>query len=73
MQQRPAGRLGAVDLFVLFLICFVVAVACAVACAKLALRKGRDPVVWAVLGFLVPIIALAVVLVLPPTDREPIG
>ena len=61
------------DLFVLFLICFVVAVACAIACWKLALRKGRDATIWGVLGFLIPIVALAVILVLPPTDREPIG
>jgi hypothetical protein len=59
-----------VDLFVLFLICFVVAVACAYACAKLALRKGRDVVVWAVLGFVVPIVALLVIAVLPSADRR---
>jgi heme/copper-type cytochrome/quinol oxidase subunit 2 len=65
--------LGVVDLFILFLISFVVSVACAFVAAKLALRKGRDPVMWAVLGFLIPIIAVAVIAVLPPSDREPIG
>jgi len=57
-----------VDLFVLFLICFVVAVACAWACARLALRKGRDVTVWAVLGFVVPIVAVCVIAVLPSAD-----
>ncbi len=61
------------DLFVLFLICFVVAVACAWICAKLALRKGRDATVWAVLGFVVPIVAVCVIAVLPPAGREPAG
>ena len=53
------------DLFVLFLISFVVSVVCAFVCAKLALRKGRDATIWAVLGFLIPIIAVAVIAVLP--------
>ncbi len=58
------------DVFVLFLICFVVAVACAYACAKLALRKGHDPVIWAVLGFVIPIIAVCVIAVLPATGER---
>ena len=62
-----------VDLFFLFLICFVVAVACAFACAKLAQRKGRDAVAWAVVGFLIPIVGLVAIAVLPSTDREPVG
>ncbi len=61
------------DLFVLFLICFVVAVACAWVCAKIALRKGHDPVIWAVLGFVLPIIALVVIAVLPSADRGAAG
>jgi RsiW-degrading membrane proteinase PrsW (M82 family) len=59
-----------VDLFVLFLVSFVVAVACAWACAKLALRKGHDPVLWAVLGFVIPIVAVCVIAVLPASDRR---
>ncbi|MGE0028067.1 MAG: hypothetical protein AB7O78_15715 [Thermoleophilia bacterium] len=59
------------DLFVLFLICFVVAVACAWACAKIALRKGHDPVIWAVIGFVLPIIGLCVIAVLPSAHRPP--
>ena len=73
MQSARRSRLDFVDLFVLFLISFVVSVACAFVCAKLALRKGRDVTIWAVLGFLIPIIAVAVIAVLPPSDREPIG
>ncbi|HMO00754.1 MAG TPA: hypothetical protein PKD59_15180 [Miltoncostaeaceae bacterium] len=59
------------DLFLLFLISFVVAVICAWVCAKLALRKGRDPVIWAVLGFVVPIIAVVVIAVVPSADGTP--
>jgi uncharacterized membrane protein YoaK (UPF0700 family) len=62
-----------VDLFILFVICFVVAVACAYACARLALRKGRDPVIWAVFGFLVPIVTVCVIAVVPSADPGPGG
>jgi len=43
----------------------VVAILFAVACYVLAGRKGRRPVLWAVLGFFFTLISLIVVAVLP--------
>ncbi len=34
-------------------------------CNRIAVRKGRGPVLWAILGFLFSIIALIVIAILP--------
>ncbi|MEO3939427.1 hypothetical protein V3N99_22190 (plasmid) [Dermatophilaceae bacterium Soc4.6] len=47
------------------LIGLVLAVVFAVGCYLLAQRKGRRPVLWAVLGFFFSLIALIVLAVLP--------
>jgi uncharacterized membrane protein YoaK (UPF0700 family) len=47
------------------LIGLVIAVVCAVVCHRIATTKGRSPVLWAVLGFLFPLIALIVIALLP--------
>ena len=44
---------------------FAIAVAFAVVCNRIAVRKGRGPILWAVLGFFFPLIALIVILLLP--------
>ena len=38
-------------------------------CASRALDKGYNPVLWGIVGFLVPVIAIIVMVVLPRTDR----
>jgi hypothetical protein len=38
-------------------------------CHKIAVGKGRGPILWAVLGFLFPIIALIIILLLPEKNR----
>jgi hypothetical protein len=47
----------------------VLSAACAFWCASRALDKGYSPVVWGIVGFLVPVIAIIVMVVLPRTDR----
>ena len=44
---------------------FAIAVAFAVICNRIAVRKGRGPILWAVLGFFFPLIALIIILLLP--------
>ncbi len=48
----------------------VVAIVFAYLCHKIAVGKGRGPILWAVLGFLIPIIALIIILLLPPKTPE---
>jgi hypothetical protein len=43
----------------------VVAIAFAYLCHKIAVGKSRGPVLWAVLGFFFPLIALIIILLLP--------
>jgi hypothetical protein len=43
----------------------VIAVVCAYVCYRIALSKGRQPVGWAILGFVFPLIGLIVIAVLP--------
>ena len=57
------------ELFLLLALGFVISAVCAFWCAKRAVNKGYNPVVWGVLGFVIPIIAVIVMAVLPPTDR----
>jgi hypothetical protein len=49
----------------LWLISIAIAVAIAAVCYNIAVGKGRSGVLWAVLGFLFPIIALIIIFVLP--------
>ena len=53
---------------------YVVAIAIALifawACATIAARKGRRVVLWGILGFILPLIALIVILVLPPSSHS---
>jgi uncharacterized membrane protein YoaK (UPF0700 family) len=48
------------------IISLVIALVIAYFCHKIAVGKGRGPILWAVLGFLFPIIALIIIAVLPP-------
>ena len=57
------------ELFVLLSLGFVISAVCAFWCATRALAKGYSPAVWGVLGFLIPIIAVIVMAVIPPSDR----
>jgi hypothetical protein len=49
----------------LWIISIAIAVAIAAVCYRIAEGKGRSGVLWAVLGFLFPIIALIIIFVLP--------
>jgi hypothetical protein len=51
------------------LVGLVVAIVFAYLCHKIAVGKGRGPVLWAVLGFFFPLIALIIILLLPPKNR----
>lgn len=53
------------------IIVLVIAVVAAYACYTIAIRKGRNGPLFAVLGFLFPIIALIVVAVLPSKVGAP--
>jgi hypothetical protein len=48
------------------IISLVVAIVCAFVCYRIAENKGRNGVLWAVLGFLFSIISLIVIALLPP-------
>jgi hypothetical protein len=50
------------------LISLAIAIVCAVVCYRTAIKKGRNPLGWALLGFFLPLIGLIVVLLLP--DRS---
>jgi hypothetical protein len=47
------------------IISLVIAIVFAVACNRIAVSKGRGPILWAVLGFFFSLISLIVILVLP--------
>ncbi len=49
----------------LWIVWLAVGLICATICARVAAGKGRGPVGYAVLGFLVPLIGLIVVAVVP--------
>ena len=57
------------ELFVLLFLGFVISAVCAFWCARRAIDKGYSPAVWGVLGFVIPIIAVIMMVILPPTDR----
>ncbi len=57
------------EILALVLIGLVIAVVCSFWCATRAVAKGYSPVVWGIVGFLVPIIAVIVMAFLPATDR----
>jgi hypothetical protein len=49
----------------LWLISLAIAIVIAVLCYRIAEGKGRSGVLWGILGFIIPIIALIIILVLP--------
>lgn len=40
-------------------------IAAAVGCYVLAQKKGRNPILWALLGFVLPIVGLVLIAILP--------
>ena len=54
---------------IFIIISLIVAVVCSWWCATRALAKGYSPVVWGVVGFLIPVIAVIVMAFLPRTER----
>lgn len=56
------------EVFVLVALGVVISVVCSFWCATHALHRGRSPVVWGILGFIIPVIAVIVIAVLPPGD-----
>ncbi len=54
----------------LWIIGLALAIAIAAVCYRIADGKGRSPVLWAVLGFIFPVIALIVIFFLPDTRRS---
>jgi hypothetical protein len=48
----------------------IIAIVCAYACYRIASGKGRGPVLWAILGFLFPLIALIVIALLPRKEAK---
>ena len=50
------------------IVSLAIAIAFAYICHRIAVGKGRGPVLWAVLGFFFPLIALIIILVLPRKD-----
>jgi hypothetical protein len=49
----------------LYVIAVAIQIAVAAVCYRIAESKGRRGVLWAILGFLLPIIGLIVIFVLP--------
>ncbi|MGH3042619.1 MAG: hypothetical protein ACRDNG_12940 [Gaiellaceae bacterium] len=49
----------------LWLISLAIAIVVAVLCYRIAESKGRSGVLWGILGFILPIVALIIILVLP--------
>jgi len=56
--------------FALWIIGIALAIAIAAVCYRIAESKGRRGVLWAVLGFIFPVIALVVIFILPDTRRS---
>jgi hypothetical protein len=65
---RPAGNQEAL-VWYLWIISIAIAVAIAAVCYRIAESKGRNGVLWAVLGFFFPIIALIIIFVLSDRSR----
>jgi hypothetical protein len=57
-------------LWVTGIIAFIVWFALLVATMNVAGRKGRSVVLWGILGFFLPVIALIVVLLLPAKQEQ---
>ncbi len=51
-------------------ISLLIAIVFAYFCHKIAVSKGRGPVLWTILGFLFPIIAIIVIAILPRKDAS---
>lgn len=49
----------------LWLISLAIAIVFAVICYRVAEGKGRSGVLWGIFGFIIPIIALIIILILP--------
>ncbi len=47
------------------LISLVIGIVFAVVCNRIAVSKGRGPILWAILGFFFSLISLIIILVLP--------
>ena len=56
---------------VFWMLWLVIGGACAAACWVLASRKGRSPLGYAVLGFVLPLIGVIVAAVVSPRDAAP--
>ena len=54
----------------LWIISLAIAVAIAAVCYRIAESKGRSGVLWAIIGFLVPVIGLIVIFVLPDSRKS---
>jgi hypothetical protein len=57
--------------FLWFLIGLVIAIIFAVICYRIAVGKGHNGTLWAVLGFLFTLIALIILLILPRRTPPP--
>jgi formate-dependent nitrite reductase membrane component NrfD len=53
----------------LWLISIAIAVAIAAVCYRVAESNGRNGVLWAILGFIFPIVALVVLFILSAKDK----
>ena len=56
--------------FMFWIIAIAIAIAIAAVCYRIAEGKGRSGVLWAVLGFIFPIIGLIVIFLLPDTRKS---
>ena len=54
------------------LVWIVVALAFCYFCARIAIGKGRSPILWAILGAVFPLISLIVVALLPAAGPKPV-
>ncbi len=70
--RHPDPEVREVEL-VFILIGIVIAVAIAAWCASIAAGKGRSPILWGILGFVFPLIALIVIAVLPAASPPAAG
>ncbi len=53
-----------------WIISLVISIVCAYVCYRIADSKSRNTTLWAVLGFLFPIIALIIIAVLKPSEPK---
>jgi hypothetical protein len=54
----------------LYLIAVAIQIAIAAVCYRIAVSKGRSGILWAIVGFLLPVIGLVVIFILPDTRRS---